>query len=98
VKLVIRNSYALEDGSALASITSLVYLDLRDCENLKDISWVVGLPSLKRLYLAEGSPATKQAKAGRFDTRTKVRELQLAVCAKKKIPLPPHLDTASRGD
>ena len=98
VKLVIRNAYALEDGSALASITSLVYLDLRDCENLKDISWVVGLPSLKRLYLAEGSPATKQAKAGRFDTRTKVRELQLAVCAKKKIPLPPHLDTASRGD
>jgi hypothetical protein len=96
VKLVIRDAYDLEDVSALAAITSVVYLDLRDCRNLKDISWVVGLPSLKRLYLAEGSPATKQAKAGRFDTKTKVRELQLAVCAKKKIPLPPHLSCIPR--
>jgi len=96
VKLAIRCGYCLEDGSGLAAITSLVYLDLRDCQNLKDISWVVGLPSLKRLYLAEGSPATKQAKARHFDTRTKVRELQLAICAKKKIPLPPHLACVPR--
>jgi hypothetical protein len=98
VKLAIRCGYCLEDGSGLPAITSLVYLDLRDCHNLKDISWVVGFPSLKRLYLAEGSPATKQAKARHFDTRTKVRELQLAICANRKSPLPPHLDTASRGD
>jgi hypothetical protein len=98
VKLAIRNADALEDGSGLLAITSLAYLDLRDCRNLKDISWVVGLPSLKRLYLAEGSPATKQANSWCFDTRTKVRELQLAICARKKTPLPPHPDTARRSD
>jgi hypothetical protein len=75
----------------LAAITSFVYLDLRDCQNLKDISWVVGLPSLKRLYLAEGSPAAAQAKAVYFGTKAKIRDLQRAICAKQNIPLPPHL-------
>ena len=96
VKLITRDAYDLVDGSALAAITSLVYLDLRDCRNLKDISWVVGLPSLRRLYLAEGSPAAKQTKASYFDTKTRVRNLLRAICAKQNIPLPPHLACISQ--
>ena len=98
MKLAILNADDLEDCSGLAAITSLVELDMRECPKVKDLAWVVGLSALKRLRLAVGSPAAAQAKAVYFNTKARIRGLQRAICVEKNIPLPPHLDTASRGD
>ena len=91
VRLAIGAGSELQNCSGLAAITSLIELDLRWCPKVKDIGWVVGLPALERLGLAVGSPAAEEANASYFGTKTKIRELQQAICAKKNIPLPPHL-------
>ena len=90
VRLEIRG-LDLQNCSGLAAITSLMELDLRYSPKLRDIGWVVGLPTLERLFVEAGSPAADEANGSYFGTKTKIRELQQAICAKKNIPLPPHL-------
>jgi hypothetical protein len=98
VKLAILTGDDLEDCSGLAAIASLVELDMCECPKIEDLAWVVGLSALKWLRLSAGSPAASQTEGFHFNTKSKIRELQLAICVEKNLPLPPHLDTASRVD
>jgi hypothetical protein len=79
VKLSLRSA-VLEDCSSLAAMTSLIELDLLECPNVRDISWVVGLPKLKWLRLAAASPAAVEAKNTYFDQTEELRQMTQGRC------------------
>jgi hypothetical protein len=64
----------------MAEIMSLLELDLLACPKVKDIAWIVGIPLLKRLRLAEASPAAKQAKDAYFDRTTEIQQMTQGRC------------------
>ena len=87
-------STSLRDMSAIAKMSSLKSLDLSACAYVDDLSWVVLLPELSHLQFWPGSDASKLAGASTHASLDHVRKLQLKLCRKFKIEIPPHLASA----
>jgi hypothetical protein len=89
-------STSLRDVSAIGKISSLKSLDLSACAYVDDLSWVVQLPELSHVQFWPGSDAAKLAGASTHASLDHVRKLQLKLCRKFKIEMPPHLATADK--
>ena len=89
-------STSLRDLSAIGKISSLKSLDLSACAYVDDLSWVVLLPELSHLQFWPGSDAAKLAGASTHASFDHVRKLQLKLCRKFKIEMPPHLAPADK--
>ncbi len=93
--ICVRNAERLEGCDSLSGLANITSVDLTAAQKLKDLRWMIGLPALETLKLHSASPAAKLAKAAKFDSLTKVRKLQSALCAELKLPPPAHLDPAA---
>ena len=89
-------STSLRDVSAIGKILSLKSLDLSACAYVDDLSWVVLLPELSHLQFWPGCDAAKLAGASTHASLDHVRKLQLKLCRKFKIEMPPHLAPPSK--
>ena len=90
--LKIRNGDDLEDCSALAVCPNLSEIDLSTAYQLSNLDWIVGLPKIKGLRLAVGSPIAKKLKGANFEHFSQIRQLQVELCGSENLLLPEHLN------
>lgn len=91
-KLKIKNGDDLESCAALAVCTNLSEIDLSTAYLLSTLDWIVGLPKIQALRLAVGSPIARKLKGTNFEQFSKLRQLQLEICASENLLLPAHLN------